>query len=378
MQGVKELFPLLGGGTAYLDSAASAQKPKPVLDAMVDFVRDDYANVHRGLYPLAQRADLLYTEARERVARFFGVDASEVVWTSGTTDAINLVANSFGTDDKVIVGDAEHHSNLLPWQKCKLEIMPDFDLKWLESNIGGAKLLAITGQSNVLGARAPIEEMTEIAHKAGAKILVDAAQMAAHFAIDFKDLGADFMALSSHKLYGPTGLGVLIGRYDALVELKPYRLGGDMVESADYRSFAPRKPPEKFEAGTQPIIETQGFKAALDFMSELGMKNIEAHARDLTCLAYEKLGAIKNLRIISSPDSVGIVAFVVEGISNYDIGSLLGAKGVCVRVGHHCAEPLHKKLGYAGSIRASFGVYNDSADIDRLHAALVESIKVLA
>jgi cysteine desulfurase/selenocysteine lyase len=376
MEGIRKLFPLLDGGIVYLDSAASAQKPRMVLDAMRDFAAADYANVHRGLYPLAQRADTLYSEARERMAQFFNAEKGEVVWTSGTTDAINLVANSYSPEDKIIISDAEHHSNILPWQKCKLEVMPDFDPKWLRANIKGAKLLAITGQSNVLGARTPIEEMVEIAHKAGAKVLVDAAQLAAHFAIDFKNLGADFVALSSHKLYGPTGLGVLLGKN--LDELKPYRLGGDMVKSVDCHSAVYMPAPEKFEAGTQPIIETQGFKAALDFMFELGLKNIEHHARDLTLYAGEKLREIKNLRIISSPDSVGIISFVIDGASNYDIGSLLGVKGVCVRVGHHCAEPLHRKLGCAGSIRASFGVYNTREDVERLHAALLESLKVLS
>ena len=378
MEGVKKLFPALSSGVVYLDSAASTQKPAVVLDTMRDFAAGDYANVHRGLYPLAARADAAYNAARERTAEFFNAGKDGVVWTGGTTDAINLVANSYGAGDKVIVSYAEHHSNLLPWQKCRLEIMPGFDLAWLRRNIKGAKILAVTGQSNVLGARVPVEEMAEIAHKAGAKILVDAAQMAAHFAVDFGRLGVDFMALSSHKLYGPTGLGVLLGRREALEELRPYRMGGDMVKSADYMAAEYQPPPCKFEAGTQPIIETQGFRAALDFMAKLGMGRIERHARELTALAVEKLTSVKGLRMISSSESVGLVSFVVEGVSNYDLGAILGAKGVCVRVGHHCAEPLYRSLGLSGSIRASFGVYNDAADVESLHLALRESLKALA
>ncbi|MDR2098877.1 MAG: cysteine desulfurase [Rickettsiales bacterium] len=377
----------------YLDSGASAQKPSAVIDGMRDVMENSYANIHRGLYGMSLAASELYDEARAKAAAFIGAPSPrEIVFTKGTTEAVNLVAHSFGRSlakgDAVIVSEAEHHSNLLPWMRIRDEagielrfmpLLPDgeFDYEWLSKNLGGAKLVAVTGQSNVIGVPTDVGLVCRLAHKAGARVFVDAAQMAVHSPLDVAAADADFLAFSGHKIYGPTGIGVLYGKLDLLREMPPYQLGGDMVDRVGIEKAVWRGVPEKFEAGTPPIVEAAGLGLAFDFINEFGMEKIERESLELTMYAAGKLRGIGGLRILSGARANGIVTFVADGASSFDIGTLLGEKNVCVRVGRHCAEPLHSRLGVTDSVRASFGIYNDAEDVDKFVGALEKVLAML-
>lgn len=394
MKNNKIFFPIFANspGLVYLDSAASAQKPASVTGGMKHMMENAYANIHRGIYKLSIEASALYDDARKKVAGFIGADAGEVVFTRGTTEAINLAAYSFagkfGAGDKVIVGGAEHHSNILPWLRLRergvevefIPVLPDgaLDLEWLEKNISeSVRLVAVSGQSNVIGLVNDAALVCAIAHEHGAKVIVDAAQMAAHAKIDVRGMGADFLAFSAHKIYGPTGIGVLWGRRELLESMEPYQLGGDMVESVALDNIVYRDPPGKFEAGTALIVEAHGLGLAIDFLSGLGMERVERESLELTLMAREKLSGIDGIRFLSHPQANGLVSFAIDGVSPFDIATLLAEAGVCVRAGMHCAEPLHASLGFGGSVRASFGVYNDEDDIGALAAGLKKAMEIL-
>jgi cysteine desulfurase/selenocysteine lyase len=302
-----------------------------------------------------------------------------------TTEAANLLASSFGPEDTVITTEAEHHSNLLPWIKsgAKVKFIPilgdgSLDYGWLEKNIAGAKIVAVSGQSNVIGVRNDIERIAETAHGAGALAFVDAAQLVVHHGLDARASGVDFAAFSGHKIYGPTGIGVLYGKRKLLEAMDPWQVGGDTIETASLAGAKYLPPPMRFEAGTQPLIEAHGLALAMDFMDELGMDDIERESAELTAYARGLLSEIKGMRMISHPHSNGIISFAVDGASPFDIGAMLGAKNICVRAGLHCAEPLHRRLGIDGSVRMSLGVYNDKPDIDAFIKGLREALHALA
>ncbi len=393
----RDTFPLLTArDIAYLDSAASAQKPKAVLDRMRQFYESSYANIHRAVYPLSEAATEAYESARARVARFLNApSADSIVFTRNATEGVNLVANSFGArlraGDRILVTTLEHHANIVPWQllceRSRLELLPapidatgDLDLDALDALLARKpKLVAVTAASNALGTRTPIKEIVTRAHQAGAIVLVDGAQAAPHFAIDVTDWDCDFLVFTGHKLYGPDGIGVLYGKPDLLAAMPPWQGGGDMIRTVSFAGTEYADPPQRFEAGTPPIGPAVGLAAAIDFIESVGWAQIEAHDRALTRYALDRMAEIPGIRPVGAPkERIGIVSFTLDGVHPHDAGSLLGERGVCVRTGHHCAQPLMDHLGLPGTIRASFGVHNDAGDIDRLADALVAARQILA
>ena len=380
MSDFRRYFPIFkqNQNIVYLDSGASAQKPSCVLDGMSKFYSETYANIHRGLYAFSEKSTEMYDEVRDKVAKFIGAkSSSEIVFTNGTPD------------DEIIVSEEEHHSNLLPWKNLEdtvgvkvkyLPVLDDcvLDYEWLEQNISEkTKLVCVSGQSNVLGLKNDIKKIVEIAHSVGAKVLIDGAQLTVHSKVDVGLWDVDFYVLSGHKIYGPTGIGVLYGKYELLDMMPPYQFGGDMVESVSLDKVIFKPVPSKFEAGTPPIAEVVGLGYAIDFLQSIGMDEIEKHGRVLTEYLLEKLLKIGGVKLLSSKDSNSIVSFVVDGVSPFDIGLMLGQKGVCVRVGKHCAEPLHKRFGVESSIRVSFGLYNDESDIDKFIDAFNKVLSML-
>ncbi len=394
----RDQFPLLAGqDLAYLDSAASAQKPRVVLEAMRRFYETSYANIHRAVYPLSEAATEAYEGARARVAAFLGAaEADCVVFTRNATEAVNLVANAFGAarfkaGDHILVTLLEHHANIVPWQMLrdrlglKLSAVPidaagDLDLDALDYLLAARpKLLAVTAAANGIGTRTPIREIVARAHRAGAAVLVDAAQAAPHFKIDVADWDCDFLVFTGHKLYGPDGIGVLYGKPEHLSAMPPWQGGGDMIRSVSIERTEYADPPQRFEAGTPPIGAAVGLAAAIDLIERVGFRRIEAHDRILVDYALRRLSEIPGVRMIGDPKvRIGIASFAVDGIHPHDVGSLLGARGVCVRTGHHCAQPLMDQLGVPGTVRASFGLYNDVGDIDRMVEALQIARQTLA
>jgi cysteine desulfurase/selenocysteine lyase len=394
----RDAFPLLiARDIAYLDSAASAQKPKIVLDRLRQFYETSYANIHRAVYPLSEAATEAYEGARARVARFLGASSpSSIVFTRNATEAVNLVANSFGGSrlkrgDRILVTMLEHHANIVPWQLLRdhlgLELLVapvdgagNLDLDALDQLLAqGPQLVAVTAASNALGTRTPIREVVARAHRAGAVVLVDAAQAAPHGAIDVTAWDCDFLVFTGHKLYGPDGIGVLYAKPDLLAAMPPWQGGGDMIRTVTFARTEFADPPQRFEAGTPPIGPAVGLAAAIDFIEGVGWSRIEAHDRALTRYALDRVEEIPGVSPVGSPrDRIGIVSFILDGVHPHDVGSLLGERGVCVRTGHHCAQPLMDHLGLAGTVRASFGVHNDTSDIDRLAEALVAARQILA
>jgi len=393
----RDAFPLLTArDIAYLDSAASAQKPKAVLDRMRQFYETSYANIHRAVYPLSEAATEAYEAARARVARFLKAPSPDsIVFTRNATEAVNLVAHSFGSrlksGERILVTTLEHHANIVPWQllcdRQGLELLPapidangDLVLEALDRLLERKpKLVAVTAASNALGTRPPIKEIVARAHHVGAIVLVDGAQAAPHFAIDVADWGCDFLVFTGHKLYGPDGIGVLYGKPELLTSMPPWQGGGDMIRTVSFAGTEYADPPQRFEAGTPPIGPAVGLAAAVDFIDAIGWDRIEAHDQALTRYALDRLAEIPGIRPVGAPrDRIGIVSFTVDGVHPHDAGSLLGERGVCVRTGHHCAQPLMDYLGLPGTVRASFGVHNDTRDIDRLADALVAARQILA
>ncbi len=391
---IRKDFPVLelqvnGLPNTFLDSAASAQKPQMVIDKMVNIYSKEYSNVHRGSYLLSEEITSEYEEARKKVQKFLGAKKdSEIVFTRNATEAINLVAATWGrkflsSKDRVVISEAEHHANLVPWQVLRDEI--GFELKIFKISDDGSfnpeeyqkslsdntKLVAVTGMSNVLGTVFPLKEIIASAHQKGAKVLVDACQYIVHQPVDVVDLDCDFLAFSGHKIYGPTGVGVLYGKEELLFAMPPYQFGGDMVDVVTYEKTTFDVPPARFEAGTPAIVQAIGLGAALDYVMNLGMDAIKAHEDELVDYIHQRLPEVKGLKEIgTAAGKGGVISIVMEGIHPQDLAFLLDKEGVSIRVGHHCAAPLVHRMGYESLARASFGLYTDHDDIDRFIAAL--------
>ena len=388
----KQDFPLLRAmDVAYVDNAATAQRPQCVLDAENNFYCRHNANPLRGLYPLSVEATDAYENAREAVRDFLGAASTqEIIFTRNTTESLNLVAYSYGlshikTGDEVVVSIMEHHSNLLPWQMvCRqtgatlkfMECEPDgsLDLHKVEQLITErTKLVALTQVSNVLGRQYPVREIAAMAHKKGAVIVVDGAQSTPHIPVNVRELGADFLAFSGHKLYGPMGIGGLYGRRELLDEMPPFLSGGEMIESVTREGAVFAEAPHKFEAGTVNAAGAAGLHAAIDYVERVGFDTIHARELAVTADALARMRALPHVRILGSDKAEehnGILTFVVDNVHPHDVSELLAADGVAVRAGHHCAEPLHRFLGYHATVRASFAFYNDKTDVDRLVGSL--------
>jgi cysteine desulfurase/selenocysteine lyase len=374
-----------GSRLVYLDSAASAQKPRQVLEALTRFYENDYANVHRGVHTLSQRATNGFEQSRETVRRFLSAKkVSEIVFCRGATDAINLVAASWGraflqAGDEVLVTELEHHSNLVPWQVvcaekgAALKVVPitpegDVPLVHFEKAITPkTKLIALAHISNALGTILPVKEVIALAHARGIKVLVDGCQAVPHMKVDVRDLDCDFYAFSSHKLFGPSSVGVLYGKEELLNAMPPYQTGGGMITSVSFEKTTYKDAPERFEAGTPPIAEAVGLAAAIDYVSTIGLERIAAYEQGLLVYALEKLRGVNSLRLIGeAPHRSGILSFVMENAHAHDVGSILDRCGVAVRTGHHCTQPLMERLGVASTTRASFAFYNTKEDVDAL------------
>ena len=380
----------------YLDNAATTHKPKVVLDALDKFYREDNSNVHRGVHTLSQRATDSYEGARAKIAQFLGAEANEIVFVRGATEGINLVANAFlrpqlHKGDEVLITAMEHHANIVPWQLAceatgaKLRVAPmsqtgELLLDELETLLTPrTKLLALTHVSNALGTVNPIAQITEMAHARGIPVLVDGAQAVQHLSVNVCELGVDFYALSGHKLYGPTGIGVLWGRSAHLEGMAPWQGGGDMIRSVTFEKteFAP--PPLRFEAGTPNIAGAIGLGAAVEYLTEIGLETIVAHERELLTAATDAVAAIEGVRLIGTADAkASVLSFVVEGVHPHDIGTVLDRYGVAVRTGHHCAQPVMAFYGVPATVRASFGLYNYRAEIVPLCKALREAQELFA
>jgi len=396
VEAIRSDFPILsslvrGHALVYLDSAASAQKPFQVIEAEHAFYAQDYANIHRGLYYLSQQATECYDHARHTVKEFLNARREhEIVFTRGATDAINLVAASFGEaflseGDEVLLTGLEHHSNIVPWQFLRdkkgivLKVAPVNDAgevpldEFIRLLGPRTRLAAFAHVSNVLGTVLPIAKMIRAAHEAGARVLIDAAQSAAHAEIDVQALDCDFLVFSGHKLYGPTGIGVLYGIEELLDAMPPYQGGGDMIASVSWEKTTYAPLPAKFEAGTPPIAQAVGLGAAIDYVTTLGLDRIGAHEASLLAYATERLSAIKPLMIIgTTAPKTSVLSFVMDGVHPHDIAQVLDSRGVAVRAGHHCAQPLMARLGLPATVRASFGLYNTTAEVDALAEALEE------
>jgi cysteine desulfurase/selenocysteine lyase len=389
--------PSRGRRLAFLDTAASAQKPRAVIDAIAEFSAHSYANIHRGVYELSALATQRYEAARARVARFLGAaEAREVVFVRNTTEAINLVAAAWGRvnvrpGDELLVTEMEHHANLVPWQMlceergARLRVAPVLDDGALDLDAFAqllserTKLVAVAHASNVLGTLNPIARICELVHARGALVLVDGAQAAPRIPVDVRALGCDFYAFSGHKVYGPSGASALWGRARLLEAMPPYMTGGGMIASVSFEktTFAPI--PERFEAGTPAIAEVVGLGVALDYLGSLGMQAVERHEGELLDYGTALLREIPGLRLIgTAPGKLGVISFVVRGVHPHDLGTVLDQEGVAIRAGHHCAQPLHARFGIAASARASLGVYNDREDLDRLAAAVRKAIAMFA
>lgn len=397
---IRKDFPILeqsqnGQRLVFLDSAASSQHPRQVLEAMDHLYETSYANVHRGVYQLAERATAAYEGARRRVARFIGAPrAEEVVFTKNATESINLVAGSWGRQnlgpgDAVVLTMMEHHANIVPWQMLAAE--RGFEIRWipltsdgqldlgdLDRLLDGAKLLAFTAMSNVLGTITPVAELTRAAHDKGALALVDACQWVPHLPTDVAAMGADFVAFSGHKMLAPSGIGVLWGRHELLESMPPFLGGGGMILNVTTEGFIPDAPPARFEAGTPPIAEAVGLAAAIDYLDTLGMDAVRAHEVELTAYALRALTAeVGDSLTIHGPAEPaargGVLSLALEGVHAHDVSQVLDEHAVCIRPGHHCAKPLMRLLGTPATARASLYVYNDTDDIDALAQALVSA-----
>ncbi len=395
VQAIRQDFPIFqrevhGKRLVFLDSAASSQKPQAVIDAMTRIYTHSYANVHRGLYTLADEATTAYEDARGKLARFINAaDTAEVILLRNATEGLNLVAYSWGEQnvgagDRIIITEMEHHANLVPWQQlaqrqgAELAYIPvteagELDLDVLPGLLadGRTKVVACSLMSNVVGTLPPVTRVAEMAHAAGAIVVMDGAQAVPHQPVDVQTLGADFMAFSGHKMCGP-GIGVLWGRRELLEAMPPFLYGGDMIRTVKKTYAQWNDLPHKFEAGTPPIAEVVGLGAAADYLSALGMAAIHAHEREMTAYALERLAEVDGLHVIGpgADRRGGVAAFWMEAAHPHDIASIVDAEGVCIRAGHHCAQPLHECFNLPATARASFYIYNDEADVDALIAAL--------
>lgn len=397
---IRQDFPILhqeinGKPLVYLDNAATTQKPQAVIDAICDYYVRNNANVHRGVHTLSQRATDDFEAARESVRRFINAPASEeVIYVRGTTEALNLVASSYGrkyfqAGDEVIVSEMEHHSNIVPWQILRQEIgiklraVPFNDdgelmLDELESMLNDrTRLVSVVHQSNALGTVNPVKAIAELAHAKGVPVMIDAAQSVAHTPIDVQELGVDFMAFSGHKLYGPTGIGVLWGRADLLNAMPPYQSGGEMIRSVTFEETLYNVLPHKFEAGTPDIAGVIGLGAAVEYLERIGMERIVSYEQALLRYGAERLGGIEGVRLIgTAANKGGVLSFVMDAAHAHDIGTILDAEGIAVRTGHHCAQPVMARYGIAATARASLAFYNTTDEIDALVKAIDRVIEV--
>lgn len=401
---IRQDFPILsqpqhGKPLVFLDSGASAQKPRAVIDAMTRCMETAYANVHRGAYRLSEVATDAFEAARGAVARFINApDAREVVFTRNSTEAINLVAHSWGRgvmrpDQAVLISELEHHANIVPWQMlrdergnplrvCRVTDSGELDMEDLAAKLADGKvgLVALAHMSNVLGTVTPVERVVALAHAHGAKVLLDGSQAVVHRRVDVAAIGCDFYCFTGHKLYGPTGIGVLWGKLEHLDRMPPFLGGGDMIESVSFEKSTWAKPPARFEAGTPAIIEAVGLHAAIDYVNAIGMPAIEAHERALVDHAMQKLSNVPGLTLLgSAQDRGGVFAFALDNAHPHDLSTLLDRAGICIRAGRHCAEPLHTRFGLEqGTARASFGLYTTPEEVDYLAGALVKAREFFA
>lgn len=399
---IRKHFPLLnrevkGKPLVYLDNAATSQKPQVVIDALVNYYTDYNANVHRGIHTLAEEATMAFERTRDAAQQFInGESREQVIYTRGTTEGINLVAYTWGRQnikegDEIIVSTIEHHSNIVPWQilceekGAKLKVIPinpngellmeEFK-KLLSSK---TKLVAIGHASNALGTINPVKRIIDEAHKIGALVLVDGAQSTVHLDIDVQELDCDFFVFSSHKLYGPTGIGILYGKRHLLESMPPFQSGGEMIKEVTFEKTTYNDLPYKFEAGTPNIADTIAFKAALDFVNDVGKEKIRRHEEELLAYATAQLEQIPGLRVIGkAKEKVSVISFVIDGMHPQDIGILLDNRGIAVRTGHHCAEPCMRFFEIPGTVRASFAMYNTKEEVDELVKGLEKAIKMLS
>lgn len=391
---IREDFPILGRTVynrplVYLDNGATTQKPRCVVDAITDEYYSVNANVHRGVHFLSQQATELHEASRETVRKFINArSTNEIVFTRGTTESINLLAYSFGEvmmneGDEVIISTMEHHSNIVPWQLLaerkgiKLRVIPITDegelvMEEYERLFNEkTRLVSVMHVSNVLGTVNPVRRIIDTAHSHGVPVLIDGAQSTPHFAVDMQELDCDFFAFSGHKIYGPTGVGVLYGKEEWLDRLPPYQGGGEMIKNVSFEKTTFNELPYKFEAGTPDYVATHALAKALDYVSEIGMDNIQRHEQELTRYATERMAEIPGMRFIgTAPGKDAVISFLVGDIHHLDMGTLLDRLGIAVRTGHHCAEPLMRRMGIEGTVRASFGLYNTKEEVDILVAGI--------
>src|SRR5690242_20429431 len=399
---IRSDFPALalkvyGKPLVYLDNAASAQKPKAVLDRLEQAYTTQYANVHRGLHYLANEATEAYEGARETVRNFLNASRKEeIIFTRNATEAINLVASSFGGDrikagDEIVLSIMEHHSNIVPWHF--LRERKGAVIKWAPIDEDGnflldefeklltsrTKMVAVTHMSNVLGTVVPVKEVVRIAHSRGIPVLIDGAQAAVHMDIDVRDIGCDFYAFTGHKVYGPTGIGALYGKYQHLAEMPPFNGGGEMIREVFENRVTYGDPPHRFEAGTPAIVQAIGLGAAIDYVNSIGKERIRRHEHELVTYAHERLGAINSLRILGQARGKGpIVSFEMKGAHPHDVATVIDREGVAVRAGTHCVMPLLARYGLTASCRASFALYNSKAEVDTLAASLIKAQEFFA
>ena len=396
---IRQDFPILetlihNRKLVYLDNAATTQKPRAVLDALTHYYEKDNANVHRGVHTLSERATSAFEAARETVRHFIGAShTQEIIFLRSTTEAINLVAQSFARPrfkqgDEILITEMEHHSNIVPWQiVCEqtgatLKIVPINDQGVLQMDdfkeliSSKTRLVSLTHVSNALGTINPLQEIIHIAKSHGATVLVDGAQAVAHLPLDVRNLNCDFYAFSGHKLYGPTGIGVLYGRADLLASMPPWQGGGDMIRSVTFEHTEYNDIPYKFEAGTPDIAGAIGLAAAIDYLKSLGLSRVHAHERNLLAYATERLSSLPTVRIIGeAPLKSSLISFVMDGVHPHDIGTILDAEGIAIRTGHHCAMPIMDHFKVAATARASFALYNTKEEIDALASSLLEVMK---
>ncbi len=395
-------FPILetrihGHPLVYLDTAASAQKPRAVVEAMTRFIDTDYANVHRGIHALGERATEAYEKARARVAQFINASApAEIIFTAGATAAINLVAGSWGdanlrAGDQIVLSALEHHSNIVPWQLLRdrlgfeIRVAPvddegNFDLAAFTRLLGPrCKLVAVAHVSNAIGTILPVSEIVSLAHAAGARVLIDGCQAAPHQAVDVRALDCDFYAFAGHKLYGPTGIGVLYARAEILAAMRPWQGGGEMIRTVSFEHTDYADPPARFEAGTPNIVGAIGLAAAIDYVESVGLPVIGAHEQALLAHGTAVLSRLNGLRMIgTATEKTGILSFVLHGIHPHDAATLLDRRGLALRAGHHCAQPAMDRFGVAGTLRASLGLYNTREELDILAEGVAEVLRRFA
>ncbi len=392
---IRRDFPILdqtihGKKLVYLDNAATSQKPRAVIDAIVRYYQHDNANIHRGVHTLSMRATEAHDEARETVRRFIqAADANEIIFVRGATEAVNLVAETYGRatvgeGDEVLITAMEHHSNIVPWQilceekRAHLRVIPIDDAGVLDLDAyeklltPRTRIVAVAHVSNALGTVNPLRKIIQLAHAHDIPVLVDGAQAVPHMPVDVQALGCDFYAFSGHKVYGPTGIGVLYGKEELLAEMPPYQGGGDMISSVTFEKTTYNVVPYKFEAGTPDIAGAIGLGAALEYVTRLGIERIAAHGQELLAYATEKVGAIDGVRLIgTAPHRVGVLSFVLDNVHPHDLGTILDRDGIAIRTGHHCAQPVMDRFKIPATARASFAVYNTKEEVD----ALVEGIR---